>query len=149
MLKDVIQKWDEHKSLLKDYFSNNQIKCYSSYTRIVEQIAELILEWKDAIVDEVKHEEYEGNAVYVIWKRHYMLNEEGEQRNYLVTFNHYGSCSGCDTLYGIIGSYPEEIWKEFPTDEQVRELMTLSLHLIQRMHRFEYDLELEKQEFTD
>ena len=40
-----------------------------------------------------------------------------------------GDCSGCDTLLNIIDFYEED----YPNEEQVKQLMTLSLHLIQRM----------------
>ena len=50
--------------------------------------------------------------------------------DYLITHTYYGSCSGCDTLQGI-NSYSCEL----PTEEQVKDYMTLALHLVQRMHR--------------
>lgn len=52
-----------------------------------------------------------------------------EIEDYLMTHTYYGSCSGCDTLLKIIDFYEED----YPNEEQVKQLMTLSLHLIQRM----------------
>ena len=42
----------------------------------------------------------------------------------------YGSCSGCDTLEGIRHYNDDK-----PTEEQVRDYMTLALHIVQGMKR--------------
>ena len=148
MLADVIACWDKNHKRLKEYFETHVIKGYCEYIDIVRLVAEIILEWEKPIIDEVKHEEYEGNAVYVIWKRHYLLNEEGEQRNYLVTFNHYGSCSGCDTLKGVIGD-DYDCYLRIPNKEEVRGLMTIAMHLVQRMRRMYWVEEHEDMEYGD
>jgi hypothetical protein len=48
--------------------------------------------------------------------------------NYWATKVYYGSCSGCDTLQHIL-AYSEESFNE----QQINDLMTLSLHMLQRM----------------
>lgn len=46
-----------------------------------------------------------------------------------MTHTYYGSCCGCDTLLNIVDFCEED----YPNEEQVKQLMTLSLHLIQRI----------------
>ena len=46
-----------------------------------------------------------------------------------MTYVNYGSCSYCDTMQGIL----------YESDTKVEDLMTLALHMIQRMiHPFTY-----------
>ena len=95
-----------------------------------------ILSYKEPNVLESSLGLYSGDSVFV-------LTDEALNRGYLgisynsdtccnesfiITTNDYGSCSGCDTLLSISG-YDTE----FPSEEQVNEYMTLSLHLVQRM----------------
>ena len=62
---------------------------------------------------------YEGTITY-------MVAEKGNNSsNYFTTEVDYGSCSYCDTLEGILESEVEET--------KLKDLITLSLHLVQRM----------------
>ena len=49
--------------------------------------------------------------------------------NYYITDNYYGSCSGCDTLMGII-EYDED---KYPSEQQVKKFMQLALNMVQKM----------------
>lgn len=62
-----------------------------------------------------------------------MIAEKGYQPNdyYFVKVG-YGSCSGCDTLEGI-RNYEDGN----PTEEQVKDYMTLALHVVQGLKRME------------
>ena len=56
--------------------------------------------------------------------------------------NYYGSCSGCDTLLGI-----NEYEDGLPNEEQVKDYMTLCLHLIQKLKPLtDTEFEIEKLE---
>lgn len=70
--------------------------------------------------------EYQGTQIFLIPEETYQPSVD----NYLVTHTYYGSCSGCDTLEGI-RSYD----KEKPTETQVKDYMTLALHLVQRLKK--------------
>lgn len=73
-----------------------------------------------AIID---HGDYQGTLLFVIPFATYQPSE-GE---YLMTYVGYGSCSGCDTLQGILSNgYGSSI----PTDEQVRDLTQLCLDIL-------------------
>ena len=48
---------------------------------------------------------------------------------YWITWVSYGSCSGCDTMLGIT-----EYGTGIPNENQVKDFMTLSLHIIQQLN---------------
>lgn len=66
--------------------------------------------------------DYQGTIIYMIPKGDY------QPYDYILTKVSYGSCSGCDTLQGVEYDYRDNGDK----DELISELMTLSLHIIQR-----------------
>lgn len=134
MIAEIIAKWDKNKSKLEEYFKTTEIKNYDSYESLVVKVIEIILNDEEAddnyekfnipnmtIID---HGDYQGTKLFIIPKSTYQPSVE----DYIMTHNEYGSCSGCDTLQSIT-QYNNGI----PTDKQVSEFMTLSLHLIQRM----------------
>ena len=67
---------------------------------------------------------YQGTLIFIIPRNTYQPNIE----DYLITYIYYGSCSGCDTFLDIKG------YTDDPnTEDQIKDYMTLALHLIQRM----------------
>lgn len=64
--------------------------------------------------------DYQGTQIFIIHRNGY----QPDVSDYFYTHNYYGSCSGCDTLLGIMTIEDKKI--------QVEELMILSLHLIQK-----------------
>lgn len=70
--------------------------------------------------------DYQGTLIFIIPEATYQPSEY----DYYVTFADYGSCSACDTLQAIqYGNTYES------KEEQVNDLMTLCLHMIERMKR--------------
>lgn len=67
--------------------------------------------------------DYQGTQIFMISLDVYQPDPE----NYIYTHTYYGSCSGCDTLLGI-SRYGDEL----PDENQVKEYMTLALHLLQK-----------------
>lgn len=67
---------------------------------------------------------YQGTLLFIIPKDMYQPSAD----EYVITTVSYGSCSGCDTLLNISG-YEEGI----PNEQQLKDYMTLCLHLLQRM----------------
>lgn len=130
MEKEIITLWEENKSKLEDYFKNTPQSGYSSYTAIVEKIIELILNKGDEFeqystkIDVIDHGDYQGTNLFIIHKDTYQPGIS----DYLITHNSYGSCSGCDTLQSI-----HEYGDGLPNESQIKDYMTLSLHLVQRM----------------
>ena len=63
--------------------------------------------------------DYQGTLVFVIGAQGY------QPSNYWLTRAYYGSCSACDTLQGILD--------EQDSDARAQQLMTLALHMVQRL----------------
>ena len=70
--------------------------------------------------------DYQGTQIFIIPEDTY----QPSVGDYVMTDTYYGSCSGCDTLQRIC-NYEDG----FPTDGQVKEYMTLALHLVQKLKR--------------
>ena len=132
MIPELIKQWEENKHKLEEYFATTNQEEYSrSYTRIVETIFKLCLKEADDYngfnLDALKvidDGDYQGTMIFIIPKDTY----QPTVGDYVMTDTYYGSCSGCDTLQAIC-SYGEGL----PTDEQVKEYMTLALHLVQKL----------------
>lgn len=131
MIQELVKQWEENKHKLEYYFKNTKQAEYDRYETIVKKIFELCIpkainhsEWaldKMTIIDDGG---YQGTQIFIIPTNTYQPSVE----HYVMTDTYYGSCSGCDTLKAIImHNY------DLPTDEQVKEYMTLALHLIQKL----------------
>jgi hypothetical protein len=133
MLQDVIKQWEENKHKLEDYFRTTKQDEYDEYEKIVKKIVEIIstdgyngCDYDATKITVVDNGSYQGTLIFLIPTDTYQPSIE----DYLITHTYYGSCSGCDTLQGIIGYN----W-ELPYEEQVKDYMTLALHLVQKMYR--------------
>lgn len=132
----IIEKWENNKSKLRYFFTNTEQRGYNSYKKILEAICTNILSYKEPNVLESSLGDYSGDSVFVLTDktkdRGYLGNNFNSDtfcnEDFIITTNDYGSCSGCDTLLSISG-YDTG----YPSEEQVNEYMTLSLHLVQRM----------------
>lgn len=124
MDKNIIEKWENRKNKLKEWFEENETP--SSYKKIFEKILELVITEDDfnkfelekiRVIDDGH---YQGTQIFIAFLEGYQPSVE----DYVMTSVYYGSCSGCDTLQSI-----------YYSDEQnrVNDLMTLSLHMIQKM----------------
>lgn len=133
MITEIIQKWEENKSKLEEYFKTTKQEQYGDYKTIVQKIFELVINTngdsddnfaiaKMTVIDDG---DWQGTQIFIVPKDTYQPDVD----EYLVTDTYYGSCSGCDTLQGI-ASYEDEL----PSESQVKEYMTLALHLVQKMH---------------
>jgi hypothetical protein len=122
MIPEIISQWDENKNKLEERFREDHP---SSYESIIKSIFELVVSDFDiskmTVIDDGG---YQGTKIFIIPKDTYQPSVS----DYVVTHNRYGSCSGCDTLQGT-----SEFSDDKPTEEQIKEYMTLALHLIQKM----------------
>jgi len=133
MITEIIQKWEENKLKLEEYFKTTKQEEYQSYEAIVRKIFEICINVSDSKYDNfnlkklhvIDDGDFQGTQLFIIPKDTYQPSVE----DYLVTDTYYGSCSGCDTLLGIC-SYRDEV---VPNDEQLKEYMTLALHLVQKL----------------
>lgn len=133
MEKEIIERWERGKENLRNYLSTHVIgDNYSSYGELVSI---LIKECLNYSTDEefstkftcIDDGHYQGTQLFVL---HYDAYQP-DVNDYYIFDNEYGSCSGCDTLLGIIG-YEYDV---IPDENMVNQLMTLCLHMVQRMKR--------------
>lgn len=133
MIAEIIQKWEENKLKLEEYFKTTKQEEYQSYESIVRKIFEICINVSDSKYNNFNLEklhviddgDYQGTQIFIVPKDTYQPSAE----DYIITDTYYGSCSGCDTLLSIC-SYRDEV---VPNDEQLKEYMTLALHLVQKM----------------
>ena len=131
MIQSVIKNWESRKHVLENWFKEGNRG--TDYESIMEQIVGIFLYdleeenyarqnyKKIHVIDDGS---YQGDMGFLIVPDTYQPSIE----DYIITNQYYGSCSGCDLLQGIWGYGDNN-----PNEEQVRELMILSLHLIQGM----------------
>ncbi len=135
MIEAIVKQWDANKHKLEEYFATTKQEDYSDYKTIVVKLFELVIteienEWsgtdefdisKMTVIDDG---DYQGTTIYIIPKNTYQPSIS----DYVITDNYYGSCSGCDTLLAI-SNYDDDL----PSKEQVKEYMTIALHLVQKL----------------
>ena len=133
MVQEIINRWEENKHKLEYYFRKTRQSEYDDYGKILDKIFELVIndeneyEHKKFDIDKrttIDDGEYQGTVIFIIPKKTYQPGVE----DYIITDTYYGSCSGCDTLLSI-SEYNEGI----PNDDQLKQYMTLALHLVQKM----------------
>lgn len=131
MIPGIIQQWETNKHKLEEYFRTTNQSEYNSYKSIVEKIFELCIPVANEYYNfnvkslfEIDHGDYQGTKIFLIPVDTYQPGIDG----YAFTHTYYGSCSGCDTLQAIC-DYEYGI----PTEKQVKDYMTLALHLVQKL----------------
>jgi hypothetical protein len=136
MIKEIVEQWEKNKSKLEEYFSTHPQEEYSDYEDIMKLVINLCINegieerCKRYNVDKmaVIYGDYPGVQIFVIPRNAWI----DEVDDFIYTHNQYGTCSSCDTLKAIWEGNP----KGLPTKEQVKDYMTLALHLVQRFHKF-------------
>lgn len=122
MLQELVDKYMANKNIVEEMFK----KEHPSYTDIVEAVIKAINKDDDyglpdsKCVHRIDDGDWQGTLVFVIAELGYQ-----PYRYWAVTVA-YGSCSGCDTLQAIC-DYDDDP----PTEQQVKDYMTLALHIVQ------------------
>lgn len=141
MINEFVKAWDENNQELLRLFKEEGP---TSYQDIVEKLVTVVLNpylkedengvcyplcqgldiSKMTVIDDG---DYQGTTLYIIPCNIY----EPSMRDYYITNNEYGSCSGCDTFEAIRDTY--NLWDEQEADKigAAKELHTLALHLLQ------------------
>lgn len=124
MIKELVDRFMQNKGKLEEHFRKEMP---GDYKEIVKAVVEIITddEYRTHALDperihEIDDGNYQGTLVYVIAEKGYQPSD------YYYVGVSYGSCSGCDTLEGIRG-YSDEP----PNEQQVKDFMTLALHIVQ------------------
>lgn len=137
MIDFFIKQWEKNKDKLRDYFKNNTVDKYDEYKKLVKLVLNIIINNDNDVygekidvsqLKEIDFGDYQGTLIYIFPADTY---QPSANETFYMTVD-YGSCSGCDTLMGIIDIFQDGT----PSDKQVDELMTLCLHLVQNAHRF-------------
>lgn len=146
MIINFIKAWEENKGQLENYFRTHEQKEYcESYKDILSKVIEFVLNPYLEKIDKPKLNnisdddygsikivdfgDYQGTLILTFSEDEY---QPSVTETYYTSVC-YGSCSGCDTLQGIY-QYEDD---ELPNESQIKDYMTLSLHLIQNMKRFD------------
>lgn len=140
MIDIFVKAWDENKNKLEEYFKSHKMEEYSEYNTLVKLLFEKVINpyllkdndnkspfndsFRTDLMTEIDDGDYQGDKIYLIPQNHY----QPSPYQYVFTYNSYGSCSGCDTLLAIINGYEDE----YPIEGDIKYLMTLCLHLLQR-----------------
>lgn len=124
MIPAFVERFESSKAKLEAVF---RAKHPENYDSIVKSVVELLHDEDNEYdtpdperIVEIDHGNYQGTLLYVIGAGGYQPSD------YWYVKVGYGSCSGCDTLQAICG-YSDDP----PDDEQVKDYMTLALHIVQ------------------
>jgi hypothetical protein len=124
MIEAFTKAWFANLHTMREKFT---AKHPEDYKEVVRSVVEMLADASDDYdkpdperIHEIDDGNYQGTLVYVIGGSGY------QPSRYWYVKVSYGSCSGCDTLEAI-RSYRDES----PDEEQVREYMTLALHIVQ------------------
>ena len=126
MIKEFVDLFMSRKNELELVFKE---KHPENYKEIVEDVVGLLTTKGFGGIDkdrihEIDDGSCQGTLLYIIAEKGYQPDD------YWYVKVGYGSCSGCDTLEGIRGYNNEP-----PNDEQVKDYMTLALHIVQGLRK--------------
>lgn len=106
MLKILLRKWNENKSLLRQELSTRTNLNGCNYLDLVKLTFETVynkgkLDYGEDLdlknITQIDNGDYQGTLLFLIPFNTYQPSEY----EYLMTYVGYGSCSGCDTLLSI------------------------------------------------
>jgi hypothetical protein len=127
VIQEFVKRFEDNRGKLAELFRN---KHPDDYNEVVKNVVSIITDDDEyasidpARIHSVDDGEYQGTLVFVIGAKGYQPSD------YWYVKVSYGSCSGCDTLQAISG-YSDEP----PDDEQVKDYMTLALHIVQGLKK--------------
>ena len=147
MLKILIEKWNKNKKHLENKLKETKMDYkYKDLVRWTFQYIyniDVDIDESDKLdidnITEIDNGSYQGTLLYVIPFDTYQPCEN----EYLMTSVRYGSCSGCDTLLRIFDGFDyddvniEDYYygESYPNKNQLKDLMTLCLHILQHTIR--------------
>jgi len=134
VIQKFVTRFDAQRQALAEGFSQ---KHPSEYKDIVKAVISAIADGDDygespdpERISEIDHGDYQGAKLFVVAANGYQPSTFWYVRVW------YGSCGGCDTLQRIRdhGDYDAP-----PSETQVKDYVTLALHIVQRLHRCKED----------
>lgn len=128
MIQEFVKAWDANKSLLEEHIGKQDQACFN-YALLLKWLIDIVINpYIEGKLDSNKIHviddgDYQGSQLFIVPSTIY----QPSPNDYMWTYQYYGSCSGCDLLESI-----RKYDGGFPTEMQVKEYMTLELHLLQR-----------------
>lgn len=131
MEKQYVLQWESNKHLIEKWFNDLDTDFNIDYLDIVKVLFKEVLkpgrdgfypeEFDVANITVVDNGDYQGTILFIIPYKTY----QPQENDYVVTSVGYGSCSGCDTLQGIM-------YDGNSKEQNVKDLMSLALHFVQK-----------------
>lgn len=124
MIDEFVKKWEAGKAEIESVFKNSHPR---EYKDIVKAVVTVLGSGSDYDVPNperihvIDDGTYQGTLLFVIPAKGYQPDK------YWAVKVAYGSCSECDTLE-FIQSYDDD---DPPRPEQVKDYMTLAMHIVQ------------------
>lgn len=125
MIENFVKQWDLNKHLIQEKLEKQHPE---NYQEIVKMVFEIINEDEEYHLPDpekmtvIDHGDYQGTLLFIVPDSGYQPNK------YWSVKVDYGSCSGCDTFEAI-----KDYSDEKPSEEQVKDYMTLALHILQEI----------------
>lgn len=134
MIEIFVKAWDKNKSLLEEHIKKQNQEDLD-YVLLLKWLIDIVI---NPYIDEADSfiQKFDSDKIHVIDDGNYQGSQlfivptniyQPELKDYIWTYQDYGSCSGCDLLESI-----REYDEGLPTEKQVKEYMMLELHLLQR-----------------
>ena len=127
MIKEFVDRFMAKKPELQAVFAESHPEDYQAVIKAVVSILNNSDDYSSIDqnrIHQIVDGDYQGTLVFVIAATGYQPSD------YWYVKVSYGSCSGCDTLEAIRGYSSDK-----PTEEQVRDYMTLALHIVQGLKK--------------
>jgi len=133
MIHKFVARFMDGKAELRNQFKENEP---TQYKDIVKAVITLVRDEDDYEYNPdpnnitiINDGDYQGTLLFIIPETGY------QPREYWYVKVWYGSCGGCDTLQGI---HDDGDWEtEEPTEGQLDDYMTLTLHIVQNLKKME------------
>ena len=137
MLDFIGEKWAKNKDKLKARLANTPQEEYDEYVTLLKIAIEEVLndeekKFDTADIETKRFGYYQGDYLFVFHEEDDFYPELWE---YYYTTVAYGSCSCCDTLQHIT-DIDGDYWG-LPNEKQLNGYMTLCLHMLQRIKKFD------------
>ena len=140
MIEEFVKAWNHNKTMLEEYFKTTEMGVYSDYNTLVKLLFEKVinpyrktLKYKEPYdlsrLHVIDDGDYQGTIIYLIPESWFQPNSF----DYVWTCVEYGSCSTCDTIKGICEGDEDEL----PNEQQLKNFMTLCLHLLQHCKKLD------------
>lgn len=131
MIQEYVDAYMANKDWLAKQLSQKHPEWYGDLVKLVVQTTAKCKNPLDPdAVTEIVGGHHQGSLLYILQEKGYWSD-----RFYYVVVS-YGSCSGCDTLEEIKST---DWGRKTPDESQVKDYMTLCLHIVQKIKKLEAD----------